>query len=157
MQICYHSFYSSPIQQENLILKYVGLIHFQLDMNSVTENLKNFMVEGSDHVYFRYPRSTHRSIHRSICRSSLGRDSRSIVGRYVGRLPTDYRPTIDRLSIETRPRLDRHIDRCIDRCVDRGYLNGSIESRTLLFQVMDKDLFSARLVLFNIVSRGDWL
>ena len=38
MQICYHSFYSSPIQQENLTLKNVGLIHFQLDMNSVTEN-----------------------------------------------------------------------------------------------------------------------
>ena len=71
MQIFYHSFYSSPIQQENLTLKYVGLIHFQLDMNSVTENLKNFMVDGS------------------------------------------------------------------------------IESRTLLFQVMDKDLFSARLVLLK--------
>ena len=38
MQICYHSFYSSSIQQENLLLKNVGLIHFQLDMNGVTEN-----------------------------------------------------------------------------------------------------------------------
>ena len=38
MQICYHSFYSSLTQKENLTLKNVGQIHFQLDMNSVTEN-----------------------------------------------------------------------------------------------------------------------
>ena len=52
MQICYHSFYSSPIQQENLTLKNVGLIHFQLDMNSVT--VVDESIQEAEHYFSKF-------------------------------------------------------------------------------------------------------
>ena len=44
-----------------------------------------------DHVYYRWTRSTYRAT----------------VDRYIGRLSVNYRSTIDRLSVDSRPIVDR--------------------------------------------------
>ena len=52
--------------------------------------LKNEL-KMSDHVYYRWTRSTYRAT----------------VDRYIGRLSVDYRSTIGRLSVDYRPIVDR--------------------------------------------------
>ena len=59
-------------------------------VRSIKEPLKEILGR-SDHVYYRWTRSTYRAT----------------VNRYIGRLSTDYRPTIDRLSVDSRPIVDR--------------------------------------------------
>ena len=79
----------------------------------------------SDHVYYRWTRSTYRST----------------VARYIGRLSVDYRSTIGRRSVDNRPTIGRLstdyrsiVVRSIgrqstDKCVDRYSLKPSILDR----------------------------
>ena len=77
----------------------------------------NVNVDTSDHVYYRWPRSTYRpTIDRHIGRLSVG--NRPTIGRQstdsrpiVDRKSTESRPTIDRQSTDSRPIVDRYIDR----------------------------------------------
>ena len=79
-------------------------------------------------MYYRWPWSTCRpTIDRYIGRLTVGNRPiyrpivdrcitryvhiyRSAVGRYIGRLSVDYRSTIDRLLVDSRPIVDRYTD-----------------------------------------------
>ena len=73
----------------------------------------NVNVDTSDHVYYKWPRSTYRpTIDRHIGRLSVG--NRPTIGRQstdsrpiVDRKSTESRPTIDRQSTDSRPTVDR--------------------------------------------------
>ena len=105
-------------------------------------------VDFPDHVYYRWPRSTYRPIHRPIYRSTIDRYMHiyiyNIYSRStIGRQSTDYRSIVDRLSVDSRPidrpTVDGYIgrqstDKCphIGWCIGRQSVNISVDYRSTI-------------------------